>query len=101
MAIKEVLLSAMQESVKKHLDCIERHNEDISKMKNDYMRECRDFEDEEVMMYNGVKSKVIGLYDVDLEDGEIFYTISKSKKDGDFSAKYQRTNKGDKLEKIK
>ena len=43
MAIKEVLLSVMQESVKKHLDCIERHNEAISKMKNDYMRECRNF----------------------------------------------------------
>lgn len=92
-------LEDLQGEVEKHKVCIKKHESYIKSIIMAYVEKHRDFEDGEEVLFNDTTAKVIGVSDFDVESGRVYYTVSKAKKDGGFSAKHQRTYESDVLSK--
>ena len=92
-------LEELQGDVEKHKKCIGKHDSYISSIIMAYVEKYREFEIGEEVLFNDTTAKVIGVSDVDVESGMVYYTVAKAKKDGGFSAKHQRTYESDVLSK--
>ena len=92
-------LEDLQGEVDKHKKCIGKHESYIKSIIMAYVEKHREFEEGEEVLFNDTKAKVIGVADFDVESGRVYYTVSKAKKDGGFSAKHQRTYESDVLRK--
>ena len=92
-------LEDLQRDVEKHRVCIEKHESYIKSIIMAYVEKHREFEIGEEVLFNDTTAKVIGVSDFDVESGMVYYTVSKAKKDGGFSAKHQRTYESDVLRK--
>ena len=92
-------LKHLQGEVEKHKKCIGKHESYIKSIIMAYVEKYREFEIGEEVLFNDTTAKIIGVTDFDVESGRVYYTVSKAKKDGGFSAKHQRTYESDVLRK--
>ena len=92
-------LEDLQGEVGKHKKCIGKHESYISSIIKAYVEKYKEFEEGEEVLFNDTTAKVIGVSDFDVDSGMVYYTVSKAKKDGGFSAKHQRTYESDVLRK--